>query len=549
MSGRASAGAPHISAVPQRSDPVIRFEPEMPEVMGLLDYWRAVREYRWSILLIVVLAAVLGVVNAISTESIYRADARVLVKFGQAALAMVATAENYQRHWMFYETQYDIIRSRAIAENVVDRLNLVERYRASRPAEPSWLAGLEEQWGRVVGWFGAEGRAGSDTDPNSESAADDAADNADARERDEAIASIIDGIGVHGGEQSEVIDISYESPSAVLAAQIVNAITDAYIEFGLDSQLTSTRQATGWLQERVAALRAQVDEAEEALRAYQERAGMVDSQSRETMIGARLGSLSTELIKAQSRRSQAEARYRQVAKTNQGKKEYRALINLLDSPLVIDGHRAHAQASTRVSELSQRYGERHPKMIAARAQQRDARTHLDNEIAKSVARLRKDYEIARAEEAELRGMIGTQKREMREVSTKASALAQLEREVAANRELYEAFVARYKEVDVASSYDVTSVRVVDVARPPTLPVSPNRVLIVAVFCVLGMLAGIALACLREFLEVHTLDRRRRSALASAGGGRRAAHRSAALEAASGGPSTPRCTTIGVLGSN
>ena len=102
--------------------------------------------------------------------------------------------------------------------------------------------------------------------------------------------------------------------------------------------------------------------------------------------------------------------------------------------------------------------------------------------------------------ADFGGMIAQQQTEMRKVSGKGFKLKQLEREVEANRRLYETFLTRFKEADVAGEYHVSNARIIDRAIVPITPFKPNRKRMIMIAVVIGLGIGVLVAFLRDHLD-------------------------------------------------
>ena len=92
--------------------------------LSFRDYWRVIRQYKWSILAIALIAGVIGTFHALSATSIYQAHARLWVKLNQPNVTNVQQFEAAPLYWLYFQTQSDIISSRAVAERVVARLGL-----------------------------------------------------------------------------------------------------------------------------------------------------------------------------------------------------------------------------------------------------------------------------------------------------------------------------------------------------------------------------------------------------------------------------------------
>ena len=113
---------PLLTPVDAGNEHVFSAGPVDEREMAFVNYWRIVKRFRWSILAIALIAGIIGVLNALSATSLYQAHARLLVKFNQPNISNVQQFEAMPLHWLFFETQGDIIKSRAVAERVVTRL-------------------------------------------------------------------------------------------------------------------------------------------------------------------------------------------------------------------------------------------------------------------------------------------------------------------------------------------------------------------------------------------------------------------------------------------
>jgi capsular exopolysaccharide synthesis family protein len=461
--------------------------------LSILDYWQVIKRYKWSILAFALVAAVIGTLNALSATSIYQAHARLWIKYNQPNISSVQNFEAAPLHWLFFQTQSDIIKSHAVGERVVAKLGLAEPDpQAAAKGEIGRRASADDVMNRFIAevksWLPDEMRP-----PRPKPL--------DARERHAAFVNgIVSGVSVTGGTESEVLVVSYASADPRNAADMANAFAETYIEYGLESRTANVQQATSWLGGRIEELRRKAIQSEDTLRHFQAREGMVDTAKREQIISAKLGTLSAELIKAQSRRSEAQARYAQLKAVLDGDSNYDSIASEIDSVIVLEAHREKVQREQRVVELSERYGHKHPKMISAQAERQEADRRLKAEIAKAVDGVRKELELATAQERQFRVRIDEQQLEMQKVSGKAFEMEQLEREVEANRRLYETFLSRFKEADVADEYDVPSARIIDRAMVPSTPFKPNRKRMVLISIFIGIAIGTLIAFLREHLS-------------------------------------------------
>jgi len=491
-----STDSPKLTPVDSGREPV--FVPDQTERSGpeILDYWRIVLRYRWSVLGVVLIATIVGALNALSATSIYQAQTRLLVKFNEPNISNLQQFEPTPMHWLFFETQSDIIQSHAVAERVVENLALDKTPSVANDAnEPLPVSSKKTLGARLRGWM-AELRSWLPDELKIPEAPP-----LDEQGRYAALVNgVLGGVTVTGGKESEVLNVNYVSSDPKMAARLANAFAQAYIEFGLDSRSSNVQQATSWLGQQIEELRRKVILSEDALREFKAREDLVDTENREKIISANLSTLTSELIRAEALHSEAKNHYEQVKSYLIQDSNYEAVASAVDSTIVSEAHRNKVLLERRVSELSERYGEKHPKMIGARADLQEANRHLKAEVDKAVNNVRKKVELVAAQENQLRAMIGRQQKAMRTVSGKAYELRQREREVDVNRNLYETFLARFKEADVADEYDVPNARIIDRATAPTIPFKPNRQRMVFLAALIGLAIGVLMALLRDHLD-------------------------------------------------
>jgi capsular exopolysaccharide synthesis family protein len=502
-----------MATAPEPSDdtPVLKPLQSAPDPFELDDnpgssvsveqFLRLMRRYKWSILAVTLLSATLGLMNALSAVPLYLAEARVLVSYAQPNIASMNQFETAPLHWLFYKTQADIIKSHVIAERVAQELLEQEIGQEPavaavtvNPAPPGALEDLRRSWAEIKREWLPDWRDWLPGVTTPVAATETLSD------QDRRANRIRSGLDVFGGEESEVLVIRFESADPGYAARVVNTTAQAYIDFGLESRVSSVQQATRWLGDRIEVLRKTLEESELALREFQAREGMVGSTNREQIISSKLATLSAELIRAQTRRSEAEARYQQVRSLSDESPDYEALSTVLDSELVLDAGRSKKSVDARVAELSERYGSKHPKMVAVLGEQREADRRLKTELRKAVSSLRKEFEIARAQEKHFTDEIETQQAQMRAVSGKAFELDALEKEVEANRRIYETFLERFKQAEISNDYNVSNVRVIDPAQVPVTPHRPNKQRTVLSSVLIGLVAGLLLAFFRSQLD-------------------------------------------------
>jgi uncharacterized protein involved in exopolysaccharide biosynthesis len=204
------------------------------EVVNIGQYWRTIKRAKWSILAVTLCCFIIGVFIASSAVPVYKASTKILADPQQPNANRNEQYIASALVFLYYETQYEIIKSRNLAETVVEKLGLVERYKKlqlEKSKEPvsSLAKSIKDIKTEFAGLF-SKNEPTVKTEPT------------DADLKIMLATGIQSGIAVSGGKQSQIINISYTSPDPKEAAEIINAISDAYIQFGLESRLGEVKK-------------------------------------------------------------------------------------------------------------------------------------------------------------------------------------------------------------------------------------------------------------------------------------------------------------------
>jgi capsular exopolysaccharide synthesis family protein len=452
--------------------------PERRAMPNLQDYLRVLYRHKWGVVGLAVLGAAAAALHAWSQVPIYRATSTVLIE--RQAARFVSIDPVYQTSQGFdfgeyYQTQYEILRSRPIAERVVRRLG-VEAF-ARPPVEPGFS---------LSRWLpGGDAPAAEPTE----------------QERFEGAVGLVQGsLAVQPIRNSQLVRINFEGPDAELITQLANTLPQAYIEETLEGRLQMTQTATSWLNERLGGLREKLEQSERALQEFKDRERLIDVKGVDTLASQQLGLATERLAQARRERSDRESLYRQVQQARSAGTGLDGVPGLMGYPLVGELKAALVEAERNLRELSQRYGPRHPRMVEAQSALETARGALTRQLETVAAGVEKDYESAVQRENLIAGELGAAKGEVREVDRKQYELQRLQREVDANRELYDQFQQRFKETTAAGGVQNANARLIEAATVPGWPVAPDKRRAVVTGLLLGLLLGIALAFLLDHLD-------------------------------------------------
>ncbi len=413
----------------------------------------------WSgkgwILVMALLGIGLGFLTTYLQTPIYRAQALVQIDPpGQNISALSnpypATAFNWFDYQNYYNTQYRIIQSKALARRAIEKLELQEAPPFKGSREPALF-------------FVAQ----------------------------------VDVVPVPDTRLA-TIAVNHEDPQE--AARWANTLAEAYLEQNLESKIEATRNVYSWLQERLTDAETDVESSEQTLYEYTKEQGLYVPKEG-TSIGAdTLGKLNEEATGAKTKRIELESILAQVEKLRKSGESLDALPQIAVDPLVQRLNMSKADLDVELVQLKNRYKEGHPKVKQVLTQIDQIQDAIDAQSEKIVDGMLADYQQLRRRERELLATIDVKREETVEESRKAVQLEMLQRDAVSNKSLYEAILQKIKETDIAASLRENNVSIVERASVPSAPVKPQPVKNLVVALVLGLASGCGFVLLRDYLD-------------------------------------------------
>ncbi|KAA0875942.1 polysaccharide biosynthesis tyrosine autokinase [Nitrincola tapanii] len=452
---------------------------------------------KWSILTLVSIAMILATLVVYSITPIFRATATLLIERQGANIVSIEQVYGIEGSGNEYlQTQFELLKSRGLAERVVRRLNLHNHYEFDPEQAPPPLIDIKGLINRLEITQLLSGNLASmvaeDDTPISLSEED---------KIDRATRSLMTRISVEQVGRSQLVRIHVDIADRFTAAQIANAIAEGFIEGQLDASMEMSLSATNWMNTRLTELRSNLQSAEAKLQAFRDQEGIVDVGGILTVTASELSSTSDRMVDARRRRAEAESEFRQVqGLSSQGWERIASVPAVLSNPLIQSFKTEEARARARVEELSGRYGPRHPVMEAAQSDLTAARASLQAQVEQIVASIERNYQLALANERALQRSVQENKEQIQDISRKEFQLRELQREVDTNRALHDTFMTRLKETAATTDLETANARIVDRAVVPGGPIKPKKALIIAVVGVLAGMLGVGLVLLLNILN-------------------------------------------------
>ena len=297
-------------------------------------------------------------------------------------------------------------------------------------------------------------------------------------------------LDIKPSRESNVININFSGPEPQFAAAVANAFAQAYIDTSIELRVEPARQYSAWFEERQKGLRANLEQAQAKLSAYQQEKGIVVTDDRimdnET---ARLNDLAAQLAAAQAQR--ADAASRQKSGTSE------LSLEVLQNPLIQNLKAEIARSESKLSELNANLGKNHPQVQQLEAQIKEQNQQLRDEIGRISGGAAVATRFGAVKQEELKAAIEEQKKRVLAIKAERDQLAVLVNDVETARRAYEAVGQRMTQSNLEGQSQQTNVLVLSPAVEPTKHSRPRVFLNLLVAIFLGTLLGVGAALVAE----------------------------------------------------
>ena len=309
-------------------------------------------------------------------------------------------------------------------------------------------------------------------------------------------------ISVKRAERTYVVDIAVNARDPARAAHIANAIARAYLEEQTDVRSNAARQISQSLSARLNELKDRVRQAEDKVEAFKVRNNILGSSG--TLVNEQqLTEMNNQLSTARARTAAAKARLDQIQQVQLSRDGMGAFPEAVQSQTISALRSQYAEVTRREAEQMSSLGPRHPAVIEIQAEVERLRRSIDDEVRRIALSARTEYESARANEEALAADLEKLKGTAVTTNEAMVMLRELERDVQANRAVYEAFLMRARETGEQGRVDTKNIQVISWATAPlkrSFP--PSNTLLALAALMFGLAAGSGIVITRDFLNAE-----------------------------------------------
>jgi polysaccharide biosynthesis transport protein len=370
---------------------------------------------------------------------------------------------------LFLNTQLEILRSRALAERVVQRLDLASSERFFAAMEAPGVAELPTEKERY----------------------------------EQAVVMVRQNLAVNLPRQTRIASLLFTSTDPAISAEVANAYAAEFIQSNLQRKFDSSAYARTFVADQLEEARARLEASERELNAYARQAGLIrtrdpsneDANAAGSVTASSLMQLNQSANAAQAERIEAEARW-----NAERAQPLFASQTVLSNPTVQNLMNRKADIEARLEVARERYLDDHPSIRTLEAELGVVQTNLTRAANEARNSVRAGYQAAAAAEQRLRSQVSTLQGNTLAEQDRSVRYNTLAREADTNRSLYDGLLQRYRELNAASGITASNIAVVDVAQEPSAPSSPSLRRNVAIALLLGLGFAGGLVFLRDQLD-------------------------------------------------
>ena len=470
---------------------------EPDDSLHLRDLIRIIFKRKWWILSATIIGLTYITIRTLMETPLYQASTTLQVDRASQRIVDYKdarnTVEDTYDDGSFLQTQLELIRSRQIAERVMEALNLdVDRSGQAKTVDPAPPPEADAAPKEVRNdWIG---RIMTTLRKRSEPSVKDR----ELLSREAVLGGLLGSTQVAPVIGTKLIRISVIGADPVLAAKMANTWADAYITSNLDRKVDASSYARKFLDQELAKAKSRLEESENALIAYTKQKQILNVEEKGNPVSQNYSEFSSALAAAERERIKAEANYDEAKRTSSSSKE------LLENRAISAFKESKAKLDLEYQDLLRTYKPTHPRMIALQAQIDNAEKRVQEE-AKTISSTveitaRAALESAKAQEERLRARLEISKRSILDAQDQGIRYGILKREVDTNRDLFGSLLQRSKELGITSQSNTNNVAIVDKAQVPLFPFRPDVMRGVMTGLLLGLMAGLALAFVIEYMD-------------------------------------------------
>jgi polysaccharide biosynthesis transport protein len=469
---------------------------EDASALTLSDLLGMILKHKWTLLLVVLVSTSIAGINTFLLRPTYRAT--TVLQIERAAARVVdfqhgnvdmdqASVDEY----LGLKTQYELLRSRSLAERVIDDLQLDRSKSVAPPVVAASGIKAKPQAAAPANGDGFIDRIISGYRKLSTPATVDP----QTLGREAVVGAFLGALIVEPVQNSRLVRLSVDNSDPALAAKIANATAQTFVSLGQERRIESSSYAKTFLEDQIKQMKLKLEESERRLNQYAQQKQILTLDEKTNVVNQTYVDYAAALAKAEQERIKAEAQWNEVKRNPES-----ASVGQDSKGVLSVFKERKAQLELEYQQNLRIYKPDFPKMQQIKAQIAEIDQQIRTETAGIAGTFRAQYEMALGQENQLREKLSHTRKQVLTTQDNSIDLNLLKREADTNRQLYDSLLERLKQVNISSNLTTNNISIVDSANPPLFPYKPNLQSNLLAGLGIGLFLGLCLVFLLEYLD-------------------------------------------------
>ncbi|MBD3414369.1 MAG: polysaccharide biosynthesis tyrosine autokinase [Candidatus Aminicenantes bacterium] len=444
------------------------YHPEDEETeINLLEYWHLLLKRKWVVIACVGAAVFFKGVYVFKVTPQYKAVSTMMIEEESSRVLSIEDEFGYRQSVVdprFFNTQIKLLSSKALMERVARKLDLVHHP-------------LFEEEGNNK----KNSKEKTQIDPYTELAE-----------------GLKESLEVSPVRDTKLVEVGFKSPDPEFAAQLVNTVSEEFVDFYIEKRFQTTQRASRFLEEQISDLRQRLAVKETDLQEYSREKDLYFLSERESAAVSEFADINQAYTQARIDRINAQAKYEELKNVSLD-----SLPQFSENQVLRDLKTEYVQIKNEYEEMSQVFKSDYPDLVKIKGRLDSMRTELESEITSAREAAETEYKTALNKENSLQQLLEEQKADVAQMNSDAIQYNNLLIEVQNMRDQLASLEQRQSETLVSSrlgDLKTTNVSVIDAADIPLHPVSPKKKVSLILALMVGLFGGVGLAFVLEYLD-------------------------------------------------
>ena len=480
------------------------------EEINIKEYLDVILKWKWVVITFFLVVVVTVTIHTFLARPEYKSTCQITIEKDNPNIVSIQEVLQMDAGQADYIlTQVNVLKSKSLANEVIMRMNLEEssEFKAlEKESEPGWIDAVKEWIKSVKDWIK------SVKDWIKSLFITEKEKKEEFLTEEEAIYSPLVGaylgrLKIEPVRGTRLINISFVGYNPGIITKIANEHVRAYIDKNLGLKFQAAQDAIRWLSKKLSDIKNNLTQAENALQRFKEKEDIVSlgdimslSTKGDSIIHQKISELNSALTEARIKRLNLETIQNRLKQIEKRPELIESFPNIIDNPLINNLKNSLANLFRKKSELKEKYGEKHPRMMALNAEIKQQEDKIIEQIAMVAKSISTRYEIAFAQEKSLYAELEREKRKAKNLTRKSIQFSVLQREVESNKQIYDTLLTRMKETSLTSGLNTSNLKIIDRAEASISPIKPKKKRNILLAIIVGLAMGTGMAFFLEYMD-------------------------------------------------